>query len=65
MEYGFAYTVCRRAVFYYGNGPAWKLKFGSWQLGNFLKVFALDLVKLHQGQLSRSEVYQDCKTTIT
>ena len=26
MEYGFAYTVCRRAVFYYGNGPAWKLK---------------------------------------
>eukprot|EP00435_Cladocopium_sp_Y103_P019553 s2572_g4.t1 len=22
MEYGFAYTVCRRAVFYYGNGPA-------------------------------------------
>eukprot|EP00438_Fugacium_kawagutii_P002963 Skav230911 [mRNA] locus=scaffold2578:8493:10358:- [translate_table: standard] len=22
-EYGFAYTVCRRAVFYYGNGPVW------------------------------------------
>ena len=29
MEYGFAYTVCRRAVFYYGNGPAWKLKGGA------------------------------------
>lgn len=21
-EYGFAYTVCRRAIFYYGHGPA-------------------------------------------
>ena len=51
MEYGFAYTVCRRAVFYYGNGPVWHQVGGHHGERSGWSNFEPRVCRLHVGWL--------------